>query len=302
LAKGPLALLVERHRLASDLRELRRRSGLSSTAIAQRIGVSQPKVSRVENAKAVVSVSEAEAWARACGASAEETVRLAELAGRALAEVVNYRSAIREGLPPVQREIAALEHLATTIRVYTPLIVPGLLQTAAYAQRLYEIGGYPASEIPSAVAARVERQSVLYDRSHRFEFLIAEPALRWRLAPPDVYLAQIDRIATVVTLPNVEIGILPEGEELPALRWHDFVLFEDRSDGGDPMALVETVTAVVNVSEPEDLERYRQAFSQLWAGATRGRAALPFLARLRPLPQSHDGEDDEQPEYDQNRQ
>lgn len=281
MSKAPLVALVGRHRLASELRELRRRAGLTTTALAGRIDISQSKVSKVENAKSTIPAAEAKSWARACGASAKEAERIAGLARNALSDVVDNRSATRTGLAPVQHEWAALEQLATTIRDYDPLTVPGLLQTAAYTRRLWEIGKFADAEIPSAVAAWVERQSVLYDPGHHFEFVIAEVALRWRVAEPRLYLAQIDRLTTIATLPNVDIRILPLDRELPAWRSHGFTLFEERSDGGDPLCLVETMTAAVTVSEPADLAQYKDAFADLRAAALAGEDALELLRTVR---------------------
>ena len=174
-----------------------------------------------------------------------------------------------------------MESQSATIKEYAPLTIPGLLETAAYAHLLYEIGKFPADEIPGAVSARIERQSVLYNRNHQFDYVIAEAALRWRVAGPDVYLAQIDRLINLETLPNVNISVLPMDQELPVRRWHGFVLFEDREDGGDPMGLIETMTSALTVSEPDELIQYREVFAELQHAAVSGRDAVDVLTTVR---------------------
>jgi transcriptional regulator with XRE-family HTH domain len=277
----PLALLVERHRLAGDLRRLRQGAELSGYELARRLGISQSKVSKIEHGRAAVSVAEVEAWARATGAKTQQVARLAERAERALSEAVSWRGAIRAGLPRLQEEVAALEAVCGVVRSYHPVLVPGLLQTAEYARCVYEGGDTEnRPDIPAAVAARVERQAVLYDRVHRFEFVVSEVALRWRIAPPQVYLAQIDRLRSVDTLPNVGIALLPLSSELRAWHSHGFTLFEERLDGGDPLGHVETLTSGLNVSDAHDLDEYREAFSRLREAALTGGAALALLDDL----------------------
>ncbi|MCA1672296.1 MAG: DUF5753 domain-containing protein, partial [Actinobacteria bacterium] len=50
-----------------------------------------------------------------------------------------------------------------------------------------------------AVAARMQRQQVLYRTGKRFHFLIAESALRTRLCPPEVMIGQLDRLVALST-------------------------------------------------------------------------------------------------------
>lgn len=277
----PLAILVERHRLATDLQRLRRAAGLSGYELARRLGISQSKVSKIEHAHAAISVAEVEAWGRVTSAKSEQIVRLAERAERALSEAVNWRGAMREGLPRLQEEVASLEAVSATVRSYHPVLVPGLLQTAEYARRIYEAGQVEdRPDIAAAVAARIERQAVLYQQAHRFEFVVPEVALRWRIAPPGVYLAQLDRISSVATLPNVEVGILPLTAEIPVWHSHGFTLFEERFDGGDALAHVETLTAGVNVSDAADLDEYRQAFAELRRAALTSHEALSLVAEV----------------------
>ena len=70
------------------------------------------------------------------------------------------------------------------------MYVPSLLQTAQYARFPIAEGvvlhGARADEVDAAVSARLQRQQFLYDPSKRFEFLLAEPVLRWLVCTADV--------------------------------------------------------------------------------------------------------------------
>lgn len=281
MADGPLALLVERNRLAAELRRLRQAAGLSTYALADLIGVSQSKVFKMETGRTAARPADVEAWARATGSSSGEIGRLVERAERARTEAVAWRGAMGQGLPRLQEEVAALEQVATTIRMYHPVLVPGHLMTAEYARRLY-VAQYTDDrpDIGAAVAAWMERQTILYDESKRFEFVLTEAALRWSIAPRPVQLAQLDRIRQVLTLPNVNLGILPLGIALPVWHSHGFTIYEDRNDDGDPSVHVETLTASLSVSDPADVETYRRTFASLRSAAVVEEAATAIVGQV----------------------
>lgn len=272
--------LTLRPRLADALRHLRERRGLTTYQLAERLGWSQGKVHKVEARRQGITPDDVEAWAVACGAR-DRIPELRDLAERALAETVAYRGALRERLPRQQREAQAIEASAGLIRVYHPTTIPGLLQTMAYAERVFASNpsaseGDPA--IPLAVAARLERQQALFDRSKRFQLAISEAALRWDFGPPEERLGQLDRLRQVAPLPNVEIRILPASARV---WWFQPVrLFEERTDDADALAVVETLVGNVTYSDPMDVDRYRQAFARVWEAAIGGEEAITFVNRL----------------------
>ena len=84
------------------------------------------------------------------------------------------------------------------------------MQVPEYARRIFA-AGHPDGrlDVAAAIAARMDRQIALYEESRRFEFVIGESALRWRIAPANVMLAQIDRVMAVAGLSTVTLGLLP---------------------------------------------------------------------------------------------
>ena len=281
----PSELLFERRRLATRLQQLREVAGLTTYQLASRLGVSQSKVSKIENARVAVSVRDVEAWARATSVSPEKTTELVERAELALTEAVNWRSALREGLPVKQRQVGELERAATVIRSFQLAVIPGLLQTAEYARRMF-VGHHPAGrpDIGAAVAARLERQAILYNETKRFEFIITEAVLRWRVGPIPMTLAQLDRLRSLATLPNVAVGIIPLAAEVPVWHGSAFTLFEfeDDEDDGDANSLVhvELLTSWTNVSDPNDVGAYREAFQRLRDAAIFDEAAQALLTAI----------------------
>lgn len=269
-----------RRRLGLALRGLRLDSGLTGQQLADRAGLSQSTVSRIELGQAMPSLADIEDWARVTGASPELFAELRALAEAAAVETISWSKATRRGLPALQQDVRDLESTSATILNFQPTIVPGLLQTADYARRLVA-SGYPGGrpDIAAAVTARLDRQSILYDDARRLEFVIAEAALRWRLGPPQVMAAQLDRIASVGTLPNVTVGIIPQAAEVAAWHIHGFAILDDRSDGS-PIVRVETLTTGLSITDPEAVERYRQAFRHLRAAAVFGDEAGALIRAL----------------------
>jgi hypothetical protein len=98
---------------------------------------------------------------------------------------------------------------------------------------MVQLHGLDVKDVDAAVATRMQRQQFLYDTTKRFNFLLAEPVLRWLLPPADVMRGQLDRLQTVVGLPNVRFGIIPLGVPLPITPQNSFQTYDD-------VAIVET--------------------------------------------------------------
>jgi transcriptional regulator with XRE-family HTH domain len=252
---------------------------LSGNEFARRIGISQSKVSRAELGQRVPTAEDVQLWARGTGASDAELRDLLERREQAAVEVVAWRRHLKRGLVALQQETAAVEASAGTIRYYHPSLVPGILQTPAYARALLEAGWPQGREdLPQAIAARMNRQAILYDEAKRFEFVIGEPALRWWFGSREVMLGQVDRLSQVSTLPNVTLGILPLHQVVSVWRSHHLTIYIDREDG--PLVHVELLAGGQNYRDPDDVTRYLDAFDRLAKVAVTGDEARALLERV----------------------
>ena len=225
---------------------------------------------------------EVERWAEVTRASRDELAELAALVEQVATQAVSWHTLHRLGLSSKQQAIAELEARVSTIRVFQPVAVPGLLQIPEYARLVMQMGYSGESVTDEAVMARLERQRILYDLEKRFEFVITEGALRFTVGPPEVMLAQYDRLLSVAGLPNVELGILPLARPAPVPYMHAFQRF------GDELVSVETYTAELQVSEARELARYAQVFDTLREAAEAATEALRRL--LRDISASGQGE------------
>jgi transcriptional regulator with XRE-family HTH domain len=270
-----------RLRLAAELRRLRDLSGVSGRELARRISISQSKVSRIESGTVLPSLPEVTAWGAALGAPPDTVERLAFMTDMAFTQVQPWREVLR-GQRHAQDQIQEQEALARSVRTFQSAVVPGLLQTAEYARRVFATHHppYPEEDLSAAVAARLNRQQLMFERGRRFDFLITEAALRWRPGPTRVQLAQWDRIASIVSLDNVSVGLIPYDQEAVTVTSHSFVIYDGHEDDHHSFVTMEMVHATVTVNDPDDVQIYDDRWSSLRQMAIFDNDASDYLAAL----------------------
>lgn len=271
-------------RLAEELKRLRVAAGLTGRQLAPQIGVEQSTISRIEHGLQRVSVRQVALWGKATSATDERIAELLALAEDILVGPRSWRDASETGSTDLQPEIADLEARTGTLSIYQPAALPGLLQTAAYARRLFSSGPegvFP--DIAERVVHRLERQRILYDDSKQFRFVIPEAVLRWPYGPPDdpavldEHREQLARVEMVMGRPNVEIGILLLRPTAP-WRLAGFDIYDDIKDG-EPLVHLEWLTRPYNISEPDQVEMCRQAFGNLLSASVTGEEAVAAIQR-----------------------
>jgi transcriptional regulator with XRE-family HTH domain len=277
----PMSHLTHHQQLAAALLKRRTAANLTSRALAEQIGVSQSKVSRVETGRVLPTVEEVTAWAHATGADQEMLNQLLAQLDAALTEFATWQIVLRDGLASRQEKTRQLESAAGAIHHYQVAVIPGLLQTAEYARRVFQlhdaVGG---QDYTSAVAKRLERQQALYDETHQFEFLITEQAIRARIGPASLLGPQLDRIAQISTLSNVTIGLIPSAAQATILVMHAFVLHEPLDSEQPPFVLVELAHGEVAVRDPRGVELYQDRLARLRQMAVFGDDARALLASI----------------------
>lgn len=218
------------------------------------------------------------AWAEATNATPEEVAELGGLVQRLATEATSWRILHRLGLTQHQRELGELERAARGIVVFQPTMIPGLLQIADYARRVMSQGNPMAqADIAQAVRERLERQTILYDQTKHFEILLTETALRWRPGPTELMRAQLDRLISVASLPNVSIGVLMLDQEAPDAFLHPFVIFELDDEA---LVTVETYSAEMQVNDPQEVAVYRRTLDRLREIARWGDQAIEAIRGL----------------------
>ncbi|AXG78191.1 helix-turn-helix domain-containing protein [Streptomyces paludis] len=255
---------MNRAQIGAALRALRVASGKEAKAVARSALMSPSKLSKIENAKMTADATDVERILTAIGVSDEVKAEYAEAARASVTETTAWRLLRRTGFHKGQQAVRALEAQMSTLRLFQPSLVPGLLQTPEYIRAVLHRHRLSEDALSRTINGRLERQAVLYDNTKSLRFVITEPVLRWRIVPPQMMAAQIDRIVSLSRLPHVDIRVVPLEIEQHDIANHSFVIRDDR------MVTVETIHAEVVVTDPRDVGLYIKKFDGFEQSAVSG--------------------------------
>ncbi|GAB3832571.1 helix-turn-helix domain-containing protein [Dactylosporangium cerinum] len=262
-----------RESLGHQLRDIRKDAGLTGRQLAQAAGWYPSKVSKIEYGRQTPSEDDIRHWCRECGA-ADQIDGLIAAVRHIESMYVEWRRTLRAGTKRRQEASIALEAETKLFRWFEPVIMPGLVQTAEYAaamlSALVDFWQIP-NDVTAGVAARMERQQILYRGVHRFHFIVAEQALYTIVGDPAVMAGQLDRVLTIMSVPRVHLGIVPARHAYTAPT-HAFCMLDDR------VVLVETISAELTVTQPREVALYSHAFEALTRSAKYGNAAKSIIA------------------------
>jgi transcriptional regulator with XRE-family HTH domain len=200
-----------REALGRRLREIRVEAGLSARDLSRFMERHPSKISRIEHGRAVPSVADVTAWCGYCRADDQTADLVASLYSLESA-YVEWRRLERTGMRRLQESYLPLYERTRLFRIYEPGVIPGLLQTPAYAtarmNRIAEFSEVP-NDVERAVAARIDRQRVLHSGDHRFAVVLEEWALRCRIGSAEMMAGQLGHLISVASLPSMSLGIIP---------------------------------------------------------------------------------------------
>lgn len=262
---------VRGRRLAAELRRLRISRQLTGEEVAEQLGWSESKVSRIELHRTGVKEPDLRRlldFYQVGQLRREELLALAREAAQA---------GTREGsLAQLTDEIsdyAAAEGEARLVWDWEPQIVPGLLQTRDYARAVIlgvqSIFGMPPSDIERRVEARLARQQVLTRGRLQLSAVIDESVLRRRFGSRDVMHSQLEYLASCAQAPNVEVRVLPLDGEHP-VGTGSFTYMQFPQVHAVPLAdtvFIEQLVTNYRTEQEEDTYKYRLMFERLTAKA-----------------------------------
>ncbi|MCC3766057.1 helix-turn-helix transcriptional regulator [Streptomyces sp. UNOC14_S4] len=258
---------VHRRRLGLALKALRKEAGLSLEQAAQLVGLSgQSALSKIENARQRVQPSMMAAFFEAYGCTdsrrKEEIKELATLAykGKPSNLLNEFRGTIRDPFA----EYLTLEQVATRSDTFAS-VIPGLLQTEAYATTVVERSRkwHHADQIKNFVKLRMARQAVLTrDEPLKLWCILDEAALYRQMGGKEVMRDQLQRLVDITTQhKHIAIQVLPFDYGAHAGLDGSFHLM--RFAGGPPVVAIEPMTTAIYLEENSDTDRYETAFNHL---------------------------------------
>ncbi|GAA4323798.1 helix-turn-helix transcriptional regulator [Streptomyces venetus] len=173
------------------------------------------------------------------------------------------------------------EREAIAISWYESLLVPGLLQTEAYARAVFRsrVPVYDEDEIEQFVAARIERRQILHRKvPPTASFVIWEAALRDRLGGREVYVEQLRHLHEYGCLPGIALQVLPLGRTSHAGLEGPFILLE--TPDHQRLAYSETQRGSTLVAAPDEVGILTQKYAMLRTQALNTEDTRDLLDRL----------------------
>lgn len=263
------------------LRQWRKQAGLSGQALAERTGVTQATVSRIEAGKISVSFVYLARMVKALGIATSEAAPVFEALRKenpSLGDIFStFDFASGNFITEGQRSALAEESNFKYIKLFTPSLVPGQMQTRAYAKSLLSrFTSLPERELSNALDLRMERQEAFLRGKTRWQIIVTEPALRNRVAELGAMIDQIQFLNDIVERGgNFTFGIIPLGAELTVIPPQTFFLYEDHT------VYTEFGHGDAYLSSRESVSKYAALFEGLSASALCGADAIAKLRQIR---------------------
>jgi len=271
---------VRRRRLGQELRRLRELKGMTAEEVAERLLVSQSKISRLENGRRSISQRDVRDL---CGVYEVEDQRIVD----SLMEMA--RDSRQQGWWHTFGDIPysvyiGLETDAESLRVYEPQLVTGLLQTRAYAEALVQ-GALPetsTAEIEKRVQVRMRRQERITAETNplRLWVVLDEAALKRVVGSRLVMREQLDHLIEMSQLPHVTVQVLPfEVGAHPGLNGQYAILeFADAADSS--VVYLEGVTSDLYLEKAQDVQKYAVMYEHLRAQSLNVEQSRQFIAKV----------------------
>ena len=280
---------VRRLRLAAELREIRESKGKSGDAVAAALRWSPSKISRYERAKTGLQPREVERLLDYYEITGDRRQRLLDLAEDATHK--GWWEDFGDNISPDYQQFIGLEDEASSMAIWHVDVLPGLLQTPAYAKHI--ISSYGRIEpitpgmIDRMVRVRMRRQQVLERASAvQLSVVLDESILQRRIGGDRVMAEQLQRLAQDADRPNVELRILPlDGEH--SVFSESFTIFRFGEDGE---ASLQDVVSAEHLRNDFSIEGERETYLHWIAFTMLARASLdpgPSKELIRKTAESH---------------
>lgn len=256
---------VRARQLAAEIRRLREVRRLTGEEAATQLGWSASKISRMETGRSSVTVGDLRRLLDFYEVPGSRRNRLIELARTA--DQRGWWDAYADSLREGYSAMIALESAAESFFSYQDSLIPGLLQTEAYAEEMIRSSllAVPPGVVSQRVEVRLTRQSVLTRAEDPLELIaiLDEAVLRRQVGGPEVMREQLLYLADIHERPNVTLQVLPFAKgSHPAMAGGFTILrFPDTADSG--VVFLENMTSDIFVESEAEVHQYHLVFDRL---------------------------------------
>lgn len=275
----PVDPSLNRRTLRRELRRARESAGLTQAQAADELQWSVSKMIRVEAGQVGVSLSDVRRLAKLYSITDVAMLQVLERAARG-SKGSSWWAKYHDVLSPQFAQYLGLEQAADQIAAFHPIVIPGHLQTSAYATALLRPRVREDDRrLAGLVDLREERNDYLLDSEATKRFVIAEGALE--LAPGDsgVMREQLGHLLDLAARTRVEIAVLPKNFGFHYSTLGSFVLLKFADDAEDQLYLEHTTGSMTSGNDFRLLAEYQECFEAFFAGALVGKDACARIKR-----------------------
>jgi len=279
-----LSPLVQRRRLRTELRRARGATGYTQEQVARSMEWSLSKVIRIESGAVGVSANDLRALLDLYEISdrdrADELLELARASRQG-----SWWSRYRADISAQYLQYIEYEEAASLLRIYEPLVIPGLWQTEEYATAIIrELADpdTPEDLIRTRIEIRLRRQDLLDQDSPPVMFCVLDEAAVRRMAGQrDVAPGQIARLIDLAGRPNVTLEIVPFSAGFHRGMLEPFLILEfpDPEDS-DVLFSESSRDTIFSNDEAGEITGYREVFADLRSISLGKAGTLTYLRNL----------------------
>lgn len=255
--------VVQQRRLRGELRKAREQAKLTQAQVAEEMDWSVSKVIRIENGAVGLSITDLRALLQLYGIEDRGAVDVLVEMGKASRKRAWWDN-FRDFLSDTLMKFIGLESSASVVRQYQEVIVPGLLQTAAYARAVHNLYSAP-EKVDKRIEIRINRQKILDSDATKFFFIIDESVLRRVIGGPEVMREQLERLRELGRRPNIVIRVIPFslGTHI-GMKLGSFSVLEFPGDAQDDVAATDSPSHGMKLEEGlAQVSEYAEAFVDL---------------------------------------
>ncbi|MGH3774060.1 MAG: helix-turn-helix domain-containing protein [Pseudonocardiaceae bacterium] len=257
---------VRWRKVARGLRRWRTEAGLRLEDICTPLSWATSKLSRMERAEQAIGPAEVIALATVYGIGEQERDRYVALALQSRQKGWWTPYKVGEAIPEDFEESVGLESEACRVRSYQDMVLPGLLQTEAYATALACAWLPRVSDrvVEERVRLRMARQALLHEGAPlRLDCVVTEAALRQQVGGPEVMRQQLRHLLDVTELPHVSVQVMPFAAGAYPAQDCPFRLLSFPDPEDHDVACVDYLGGAVYVEDSDDVEWFILVFAGL---------------------------------------
>lgn len=285
----PGSLKIGRRQLAAELRRLRELANMTGDEVAEQVGWSGSKVSRIELNRTEVKARDLIKLLDLYGVG--EPLRADLLALAMARRSRGWWGAYSDTIQSDYAEYIELEDEAAEAMCWSTMLVHGLLQTQEYAKAAMEshlewLPVTPTARVLKLIEIRQMRQRRITDSDEplNLSVVLDESVLLRRIAEDAVMREQLHRLVELSRLPNVTLQVLPLAGRHPIATGSFNLLVFPSVLGSGPASFVAYVELLTRnelyAGEEAETNEYRLAFTQLATRSLKPDATRQLIARV----------------------